>query len=462
MANKKKRIDKSEKDMRRHMLKVFTSATANVIYKNLHDIPMEDIFTDIFVVLKTDNLKYLNKEYEKALLLSVVDFKRFESSLHEFYTDMAKQIKDKKMVWDFYELCFQIYKQLDKKSHSPIVDAYKDLLMQQSTYIVGNAAKSVYGVKSNGELLYMDEPRDNIAIINYEFSQYVDKNGLNYLYMVDLFRKYGYKEVKTIFDTEGIMADEQILNNSLFFMAPVINEDVRDIIKKPFSFTAKGLFENNWKRMVYVDVDKLTEKLQLREYLLPSEGVTVHFHESDVLKELYFKEIFRGDSIILLWRMKKLDDTYFFGYYDTSSSIAFSPWKDTTSTVETHIPLMSIILQHYLKLTTPLLKEEEAELFHFHDTNEPEKPGLIAPKISYSIKESVPGKPHETRTRPFDRKKYIADLVNINPFLRNLPQGAVASDEAIERARRMGINLPPGKTLVKGFSRKSWHKKEGV
>ena len=61
--------------------------------------------------------------------------------------------------------------------------------------------------------------------------------------------------------------------------------------------------------------------------------------------------------------------------------------------------------------------------------------------------------------KKYTRDDLIKDLAEINSYIRKLPIGATASEEAIENARQYGINLKPGETFVKSFEKTIYKKR---
>lgn len=465
--DRKKNQKKTEKDIVKTMLRMFTEASASVITQKLHKFEIEDIFLDVYINLKNDHMKHLNKEYEKMLLLSIVNRDNFVNNLDSFYRKMASYVKEQKIFPEFYDLCYQVLLQMEKKEiHPDINDAYQDLLMQQIPYFTGTPAKCIYGLHSKGYPLIMDEPGENLSTINFQIYNHQLNNTirgpLDYeRSVVEIFRKNGYPLMKTFEESQKIITNDQMITNMSYFMTPFIDESVEDIIKKPFH-NPNLLFEysQSFRRKV-VAVRDLHERLVNRETLLPPDGVYVQFFNTSQWKELYLKEIIKDDTVILLYRIQTKDNTYLWGYYDTQNQFFMSLWRESNARLEGHYILESIVLQQYLRLTTAMLKEQEQEFFQFTELkNAEEGPLYSTPAVYYSVQtEKRKGKRDYAR-RYFDRKKYIQDVINIHPFLRNLPAGRTASEEAINKAKKLGITLPPGKTFVSGFRRASWKKNE--
>ena len=58
--------------------------------------------------------------------------------------------------------------------------------------------------------------------------------------------------------------------------------------------------------------------------------------------------------------------------------------------------------------------------------------------------------------RNYDKEKYKEETITISPYIRKLPEGATASEEAIQRAKEFGYELSEGETFVRPFTRKTF------
>jgi hypothetical protein len=287
----------------------------------------------------------------------------------------------------------------------------------------------------------------------------VIKNGIEYVdhqgAMVRLFKKYGYK-VTSMRDCHKVIINDQLVTTMLYLMCNFINEETKEIISKPYRLPM-DLVEANPIFEVSNISNVVKEKLIQRATLLPNSGITAKVENCGEVKELYLKEVIKNETIVLLFRVKFSDGTYTSGYYNTEQEIFYDMWKESSHAAITHVPLENIVLQNYVNLTCNLTKEERNDLVWFKEVRDVDKLSdrfFIKPMVYYEIKEQYEGSKNGGVIRNFDRRKYIADLMNIQPFLRNLPTGANASAEAIKTAKKLGIELAAGKTLVRGFIKK--------
>lgn len=450
---------KEEKATARKILKQFTMPSAKIIEENLKNVDLNDLISGIYLKSSDEDVSYFIKQYEIQLILCMTQEEKFEEGLHDFYLKMSDYIHENKLYKKFYKLCYLVYIKLNTKDiPEDIINAYQNLLMQQAAYFMGTPKKCGYGVDSKGGLMYVDEPGENLTEINYEMGKMMDGKR-PYEPLKSLFGKYGYKDVETFPDAEKIINRDQILSNMLYQMAYFITDENSYMISKPYRNPLMSIYFNSVFRTSY-DEKKLLDRLSKREFLLPAEGIIIKLANCGEFTEILFEETIIEDSVILLWRAKMHENTYTSGFFDTSSEIFYDAWRDSSARDTVHYVLQNMILQHYLYLTCVLTKEEKEEFYWYVETKDLTKSSdeQIRPLVHYNIKVMTKTeKGEKLEIRHFDRSKYIADLIDINPFLRNLPVGAIASDDATSMARRLGITLPKGKTLVRGFRRKSWH-----
>lgn len=447
---------KNEKSKDRQTLKYFTEATIDSICTGLEDISVDELFLSIYIKSDDTDIIYLIKRYEQQLLLSKVDYTRFSKGLHQFYVEMADYIKKSSLYGKFFELSYISYIAFCKnKIKGKILSSYQNLLVQQYPYLTGTSKRIACGVDSKGKLITVPELYDYLTEINLELHLMASKNKEGMLdspeEMIKLFKKHRYK-VDTIRECHEIIVNDQISTTMLYLMAYFINDYTREMISGPYR-KAMSLVESNPIFEASECSDLVKEKLVHRQYLLPSTGVNAQFENNGDVKELLLKEIVENETVVLLFRMKFVDGTHTSGYYNSNEGIFYDAWKESSHNWCTHIPIENIVLQNYLNLTCSLDKEERQGLLWFKEVRDLKELDTTSNEvlIYYETKETSAKDKGQAVSRHFDRAKYIAELMNISPFLRKLPVGANASEEAIEIARKLGIELSKGYTLVRGF-----------
>ena len=455
---KAKKVDKS-KD--RRTLKYFTEATVKAIDDALEGISVDDLINNIY--LKSDDkvMNYYIVQYEKQLILSRINHEEFRTELHKFYLEMAKHIRNTGSYKEFFALSYMqnvaiCKRDINKGLMSGILSGCQDLLVQQYPYLTGSSKKVVCGLDKYGRLMTVPEVKEYLTEINYELHIItLNEQSEDFDYedtMLKIFRKYWYI-VNSSKDCYEIIAYDQMITNMLYFMAIFINEETKEILPIPYRNPMDGVNANP-KFEIDVCSKLVKDKLTQRQFLLPSQGINARFGNCGEIIGLLLLEVVENDNIVLLFKVKFSDETYTSGYYDTVNEIFYDMWKESNYADLTHIPLESIVLQSYLSLSCELTKEERLNLVWFKEIKDVNNLNVLdVTTVYYEIKEHS-GKGAEGCTRHFDRSRYIAQLMDIKPFLRNLPNNASASEEAIATAKKLGITLPRGKTLVRGFTKK--------
>lgn len=438
----------NDKKFHNENYKTYTKATIYTIQEHIQDIDFEELVTGIYLHTDDEDVKYLLKSIEKQLLLCKIDFEKFSSGLHNYYVSMAEEIKEKKLYKKFYKLSYYIYAAMnDRDTKQAVFGIYHNFVMQLNAYFPKNTKKTPVGVTSKGELMIRDEAIPNLTDINYElpFDRVAKSREQEVL---KVYHKYGHKEVSNAMDMVKLAVNEQLITNMLYSMSYFIHEHNEHMIAKPYFMpNSRLLFSPHLRSSLNPATKYALTQLASREYMLPTEGVVVKLNNASNIDEILMEETVVDDNIILLYRLK-FEGGYLGGYFDTKRELFYSPWKDSDYKENYSEPLKCIILQAYMYLTCGLTKEAIEEHYLLN---------LLG--VTYDIKViDRTSKRERVRYEPYDRSKYLAELIDIQPFLRHLPIGAVASDEAQALARKLGITLPKGMTLVRGFRRKSWVK----
>lgn len=451
------------------ILKFFTLSSVDAITNALKDVSLEDLLAGMYFKTKDNDINYMAREYEKMLVLCKANHDRFEKELHDFYIKMAKYIKEEKKYFKFFKLLHETYIRFYKKNiDENILRGFQNMIVQQFPYISGSTKKVLYGMDEKNKLLYVSEIVKNLTEINYSIKNYINPSKYktidsvdDYLEQVYLknFRKYGYKNVKSLNDCLVYINDDSILTNNLYQLSYFMCYNSKFLMALPFrrpqdAVNAHLIFMYNRKDKMEI----IEEKLIHRSIMLPPEGIIIKFVNNGDIKEIILLENIIDDSVILLFKIKFEDGTYTTGYYDTINKIFYNMWKDSNREEDTHDVIQNIILQNYLNLTCSLTTEEKDGLLLFNeikDLNLKEYNKLI-PYVYYEIKEEFKDSKGKItyESRHFDRSKYIAEIMDIKPFIRRLPMNATASIEAMELAKKLGIELMPNQTLVRGFQKK--------
>lgn len=237
-------------------------------------------------------------------------------------------------------------------------------------------------------------------------------------------------------------------------LLPYINEYTYDILPKKFpssNFKNLGVF-----RVHNLDMDAMRKKLSSsRRRTLPVNGVQVHFEDpTEYIKQLLLKEIVVDDEVIMLYKISIDEIGDVSGYYNTASDYLYSLSEEVDSPI--FKTLDALVLYCY---ATAVLDDEtysDANIGeHFSHMNvfhlKAESVGLGG-----KLKKTDGSEPHTER----DLDKYDAKQKVINGFIRRLPEGQTASEEAVARAKKMGYHLQTNETYVAPFSKTIFYLKK--
>ena len=201
---------------------------------------------------------------------------------------------------------------------------------------------------------------------------------------------------------------------------------------------------------VHTDVERLKEKLKHRRRTLPTNGVQFEIVDpTGELKGALLQEILYDDSIHCLYR---LDTRYgsVAGYYDTNSAFFYSISQDADSPVP-YQNMTAIILSLYAAqvldtepITDDLIQHAGQSLV------------IRIFQKGGKLRDTYHRGPGKTR----DPSLYGHKEVPIAGFIRKLPEGASASDDAKEVARQYGFELSPDETYVRPFVKQVFVRKD--
>ena len=241
-----------------------------------------------------------------------------------------------------------------------------------------------------------------------------------------------------------------------FVMSNFINEGTLDILPKSYYMPSYGITVlRKWK-----NTDFYRQLLKKRRYVLPQEGVIGKYHNAGDIFSILFKEVFIDDRIYLLYQICNLFGNGFYGVYDTKTDFFYSVYKDTTGEAVYHRFIENFILENYCHLTTDMEIDRKRNMglkvvdnIDAIDFNYPNQPVV---QFVYNEKAEFEEKKIGKKNREFDKKKYKEETIQISPYIRKLPEGMEASDEAKKRARELGYELREGETFVRSFERKNF------
>ncbi|MDU1687918.1 MAG: hypothetical protein E6843_14465, partial [Clostridium perfringens] len=122
---------------------------------------------------------------------------------------------------------------------------------------------------------------------------------------------------------------------------------------------------------------------------------------------------------------------------DINNEFFFSVWRGSLEGEICHKMIENFVLEAYLRVTTNRIDNEE-DLGYYNNFN-----------FYYKYDDEL----SQVSKKKYRKGEYFKEITKIKPYIRKLPQGAKASDEARELALKYGYLLEDGETFVNEFKK---------
>jgi hypothetical protein len=445
-----------------------TDGTAMMVLDLIKGLELTSMMSDIFMYTEDNVAKELIKRYELQLVGAFEDSEGFKKNLHAFYRDTASYIKKNKLYKEFYSFCYFVFstlsvKRLERKTDQSYRDAlncYYNILFQQMNYFVPHP-KIAYGLDTNGKLLLRQEPFPNLDVIIMN-AYHNDKKNFTRENLYKKFQRNGYN-IHSESDFQWYHSNDQLITNMTLVMSYFINENTLQINPKEHYMVAEGI--NLLKDKAKTDIYK--SLLREKRYFLPKKGLIGRYEHFKDIKEIFFQEVFTENRIVLLYKVTATNGKEFSGFYDNKLELFYSPWESTDFGGVFHQLMENVILESYCYLTTEIEEQLKNKEFEKRLHLKKEIPILSVqpiPSVQFFYEEKIESESkkskQEKRFREFDKRNYQEGKTTIQPFVRRLPAGARASEEAMKLAREYHYVLREGETFVRPFERTTYRKEE--
>ena len=447
----KKMADKSL-DIRTIMAK--TNATGFLVLDRLQDVPFYELAVSVYMYCRDNRFVPIAKEFEKLVEWAGINPDRFMQGLHSFFNLMAAKVKKDELLTEYFQFIGFFARLRYTKFYSGInpnvILAYTDLIINSLEYLRPSKfdlKSTVVGLMTNGEVMTALNPFPYDEISGWEgLVDSISGKEKNHS-IADRYAKYGNYEVQTNEDAQRRGRMSRLSEGVKIALLPYINEYTFDIYPT-------SLFDGDMQMLrllncSQVDLPDLESKLSRRRRTLPTNGVHIEFQDpSEQLKSLLLKEIVCEDSVYLLYKLS-LENGDLSGYYDTAENFFFSVTIESDKELEPiGLALKSVILFCYATnvldddlYTDDKFKENFRNFIFPIEAKSFGRGGAL--KNTYDSN----GGDNSRRLNP----KYEEQTTAVNGYIRKLPAGATASEEALERAMRLGYLLAPDETYVSPF-----------
>lgn len=467
-----KMMEDKDIDTRALMAEAFSVAVQ--VLARFDGIEPHEVVASVYVFCKDEKYKFISRYFESCVESAALTPDAFAKGLHKWCNALAAKIKNTEGGLKAFAEFASLYRRLQTQKAEAmniderVVNAYIDLICLLLSYVRPqklDSTKALCGVTTDGKGMTIHDPYALSLLPTWEITCIANGiRGYKNLYPngVDfgtVHRKYGFYNVETPEDVQTLNQQLRYFQNMRLSMLPYINEYTYDIMPQhQFTCNVKSLMLCDTK----LDVAKLREKLHTsRRRTLASNGITVVFNDpSTFLRSLLLKEMVVDDEVILLYRLSINEIGDIVGYYNTNLDYLCSPTEvNANHPVSKYIDALVLYFYAVAVLDDDEYTDEKAPSYF---TN------FIYPleAISYGRSGHIaitypPLMSTEEKTGPrHDPTKYEEKERSINGYIRKLPAGQVASDEARAKAKKMGYDLKTDETYVSPFMRRTFYLKD--
>lgn len=427
--------------------------TAFAVTTFISDMDFSNLLAAMY--FRCDNEKYgiFRRYFESLMEMAYLNPEQFVKELDTYYLQMCLTIEKKNLYIDFFDYCKLLEQQQEQKKsqgYIGVYNAYYSLVMQQSMYFCRNRIEeNICGIASTGNLIFTKSFHPYIDLGSFELEKYYHKwlfgtEDINPNQIHKAYKTYGY-DVWNFDDIHRLEAITKTNENNTFVMIPYMSENTSNLlIAAPYQHL-RPTFPRKWKSTEFY-----LEKLQHRNYMLPSSGVKANYHNAGDIREVYYQEVMYNNEIVLLYKVTTSHNGQYSGYYHATSQYFYSIYKGTDRQIW-HDDIKNFILENYMILTCDyeIDRKKNYAIKHVDNfQNEfffPEQP-LVT--FRYQGKQSK-GDPNHTGVRKYIKEEYQEEMITRCGYIRRLPTGQHASDEAIQYALELGLDLPAGRTFVR-------------
>lgn len=440
------------------ILQTRTLSTAVEILEWIQDMPFNKLSMSLYFYCQDVGMKEFTRAYEAQLELAGANPEKFAMSLHRFYNEMAHKIQKENqydLFFEFYYRCVRLrIRNEDEKIDATVSTAYQNLLIQQLEYLRPNKfdfRTFVAGRKTTGEILVREDPFPTFDLPIYELRNAFEQgkkfeNAEKHLY--EMYRKAGY-EIYNADDQLRIVAQDKIHTTTCCTLLPFINEYTFDILPKTIYNANSDIIH---EILTWVDLDTIKADLKHRKRTLPTNGVRITFSGTEIISEILFKEILWDNSIYMLYRISTSNGDLS-GVFETRDSFFYSIFQTSVGHEYLTAGVESLVLFCY---ATQVLGGE----YNLEKINR-----FISVQGCDRLTATGYGQGGRLRNvydgvQPKREGDYVAGETSIQGYIRKLPAGQKASQEAKELAESLGYDLESNETYVRPFIRQVFRLKE--
>lgn len=437
-----------------------TFATAIWCLELLFDMPFQKLTAGAYFFCKEVSFRDIVRLYEAQLELAGAAPDKFVFGLHGFYNDIAAKIKKSNRYRELAEFLGEAMRLREEKMGTidqNIIDAYANLILQTLEYIRPqklDLATCVVGIDTDGNRICAPQPFPFVDMPKQQLFKMAAEGRIRsdaeiYHRMVLLYKEQGLT-VRNVDDLLNLENSTRIQENTYTILLPFINEYTFDILPEiQYDAGVPPLLGLH----VSADTHELKTALKKRKRTLPSNGVKIELDDPiGELQGVLLKEIFHGDAVHLLYRLRTVAGDLS-GYYNTASGYFFSVTRETTITSICE-ETAALILHLYATQVLNDYPLENGDAISQH--------GCTVSATAYGMGgklKPVYCRDERTRVNLHRDESYTHEDRAINGFIRRMPDGWVASEDAKRTAEELGYDLALNETYVRPFIRQTFLRK---
>ena len=411
------------------ILQTRTLSTAVEILTSIQEIPFEKLSMSLYFYCHDVGMKEFTRAYEAQLELAGADPEKFALGLHQFFNKMANTIQKQNLYDNFFEFYYRCVKLRLKNENenvnATVSTAYQNLLVQQMEYL--RPSKFDFRTFIAGRKTTGSDPEE---------------------YLYGLYRKAGY-DIHNADDHLRYISEDKLHTTTCTTLLPFINEYTFDILPQNIYNANSDIIH---RVMVNVDLSELKEELKHRKHTLPTNGVRIIFKDAEIFSEILLKEILYDNSIYMLYRLNSVNGDIC-GVYETRDSFFYGIFiaSEAHGYLEERMESMILYLYATQVLGGSYLLSDINRYLMIEGCEHITAEGFGLGGKLRNVYDGV------QRPRNGD---YETAEASIQGYIRKLPAGQKASEEARTLAESLGYDLEPNETYVRPFIRQVFRLKE--
>ncbi len=401
----------------------------------------EDIIINSYLHTENDVAMELAKKYEYMLLLAKMQPKKYIEKRDSLFLDFAAWVHEKKIYREWVDFVYFVHAR-GSRLIQILSSAYMSEMMESWNYLTGYDGENIIGLTSQNELITAPEYYGDWDLELHEMYKKLSKKKISEKAYAEFF--LGPRWEKNM-ETER---NENLADIAIMGMIPYINERTRNIYPKdfyPHADAGKLTPARQWKPTEFYK-----EQLKSRKFLIDRKGIKLYLKNAGCWTEAMFMEdVTKNGQIVMLYRLSNPEGSTY-GFYNLQDDYFFSCYKYSDGP-QIHFQIENLILELYTEVVCGLEIDVKRiysikEVEDISNTSDYRSTHLFVQYQQYNERtdaDELKGKRKGGYTqRPHERRF----------ALRKLSGNRVASEEAKERAKELGIELQEGYTFVQSYS----------